>query len=76
MIISQLSAGPRSLDDLRDFALTETVYRPQQVWGVVRDRLARGVLERIDGGGHLRGGSRLQLSSTSPQPVQDALFRP
>ena len=61
MLRDVLATGSRSLDQLREYALLETVYRPQQVRGVVRRLISDGLLARSVGG-QLSGATTLDLA--------------
>jgi hypothetical protein len=74
MLLDILAAGPCALGELREYALLETVYRPQQVRGVVQRFLTEGRLSRTQDG-HLSGTSVLHLTSSClRRPEQPTLF--
>lgn len=70
MLGEAVASGPKTLDELRDYALFETVYRPAQVRGVVQELLRVGHLTRSDGG-QLRGDSPLRSASHNGPISQD-----
>lgn len=57
-------SGPTSVKDLRDFALFETVYRPEHVITALKPLLDQGTLQ-VEGGGTLRIASLVSLASAS-----------
>jgi hypothetical protein len=57
-------SGRVRVEDLRHFALFETVYRPEHVIKALKPLVDRGLVE-IDGGGTLRRGSFLSLLPAS-----------
>jgi hypothetical protein len=61
MLTAQLQLRPQTLDELREYALTETVYRPQHVRGIMREQLRRQRVTRNDTG-QLRGDSLLAIT--------------
>lgn len=75
ILLEVLTSGPRTLDDLREFALVETVYRPQQVRDVIQKLLSEQKITRPSGG-RLAGGSLLTLVTAGKPaaPDQAALF--
>ena len=73
MLTGRLSVRPRTLDELRDYALTETVYRPQQVRPLVQQQLTDQRYSRQERG-HLRADSVISLAGTGPPPEQGSLF--
>lgn len=62
MLLDVLATHPRTLDDLRRYALLETVYRPEQVRGVVQRMVTSDRLHR-DAGGQLAGGTVLSVTA-------------
>lgn len=62
-------------DELREYALTETVYRPQQGRPLVQQRLTDRRYSREERG-HLRADSVISLSDTDPSSEQGSLFGP
>lgn len=76
ILLGVLADGPRTLDELREYALLETMYRAGQVSGVVRQLLTGGRLRR-SGTGHLSGATVLELASpAAPTQTQETLFDP
>jgi three-Cys-motif partner protein len=67
MLLDVLTAGPRTLDALRQHALYETVYRPQQVRGVVQRLAAAGKVQR-GAAGQMNGATML---SVAPNGARD-----
>jgi three-Cys-motif partner protein len=57
-------SGPTSVKDLRDFALFETVYRPEHVIRALKPLLEQGTLQ-AEGNGTLRIASLVSLASAS-----------
>lgn len=76
ILLDLITAGPRTLDQLRNYALLETVYRPGQVRGVVQRLLADGRMSRTPIGGQLTGTTLLEARPVQPTPMQAALFEP
>jgi len=70
MLLDLLADGPRTLDELREYALVETVYRPQQVRPVVQRLLSERRTTRRDGG-QLAGRSLLTLADGRAQPISE-----
>jgi hypothetical protein len=56
-------AGPRTVDQLRRYALLQTVYRPEHVLGVVRGLLQQERVRRSPAHGQLNAASSIELSS-------------
>ncbi len=73
ILLDFVAAGPRTLDAMRQYTLLETVYRPQQVRGVVSGLLAAGQLKR-QGGGHLSGNTVLVAGSPATTVGQQLAF--
>lgn len=71
MLLAHLNGASATLDQLRDYALTQTVYRPQQVWSAVHELLKKCQVVR-NGTGPLKPESILSL--VPPTPVQETLF--
>lgn len=71
-LLGQVADGECTLAQLRDYALFETVYRPQHVGTLVRQLLKDGHLQRASSG-QLRGDSVLQLPAR-PAQQQGTLF--
>jgi hypothetical protein len=63
MLHETLSDRPRTLDNLRRYALLETMYRPQQVWGVMQRMVRQGRVLKSPGG---RLGPKTTLSLAPP----------
>jgi hypothetical protein len=61
MLLEVLARTAKTLDQLREWALLETVYRPQQVRGVVQ-RMVKSQELLQDGVGRLGGGTRLRAA--------------
>ncbi|XVQ85346.1 three-Cys-motif partner protein TcmP [Microbispora siamensis] len=72
-ILEELSRGERTLAQLREFALLETVYRPPHVTPVVRYLLEQGIAERFPSGGQLSGDKIIRLVPEEA-PSMDTLF--
>jgi three-Cys-motif partner protein len=68
ILLDLVAGGPLTLDAMRQYALLETVYRPQQVRGLVQGLLMTGQLDRQTRG-PLSGHTL--LSACSP-PINDA----
>jgi len=73
MLSADLRDGARTLDQLRDFALTQTVYRPKHVRPLVQKLLSDGRYIRR-GAGQLNGTSVIEFTSASSVAVQPPLF--
>ncbi|MDI5938668.1 MULTISPECIES: three-Cys-motif partner protein TcmP [unclassified Micromonospora] len=58
-------SGPIRVEELRDFALFETVYRPEHVIRALKPLVDRGAI-KVDGGGALRRSSLVSLVPASP----------
>jgi hypothetical protein len=62
-LLAHLSAGePRTINELRQFALTRTLYRPEDVPRALSPLLARGALARDPERGRLTGTTLVRLS--------------
>lgn len=62
-ILSHLAGGDgQTVTELRDFALTRTLYRPEDVNRALAPLLARGALVREPDRGRLTGGTRVRLA--------------
>jgi hypothetical protein len=62
-LLAHLSAGePRTVNELRQFALTRTLYRPEDVPRALSPLLARGALARDPERGRLTGTTLVRLS--------------
>lgn len=62
-ILSQLAGGDgQTVTELRDFALTRTLYRPEDVNRALVPLLSRGALVREPDRGRLTGGTRVRLA--------------
>ncbi|MFD1501482.1 three-Cys-motif partner protein TcmP [Streptosporangium lutulentum] len=72
-ILEELTKGERTLAQLREFALLETVYRPPQATTVVRDLLGRGLVERDPVRGQLSADKVIRLVPKA-SPEMDPLF--
>ncbi|SBW21032.1 hypothetical protein FDG2_1871 [Candidatus Protofrankia californiensis] len=65
-IVDHLSeVGPRTVEQLRRFALLQTVYRSEHVPRAVRDLLQKGHVRRSPERGQLAGSSVIEVSSTA-----------
>jgi three-Cys-motif partner protein len=73
MLVEQIQDGQRTVGELRDFALLETVYRPQHVPPAVRELIAKGHAEQVDAG-RLGRKSTIRLASGKSTPIEDTLF--
>ncbi len=75
MLLEQLRDEPRTVDFLRDFALLETVYRPQHVLPAVRELIGKGRAEHA-GTGRVGLGSVIRMSSGTQRQrvIEDTLF--
>lgn len=63
ILLELLTIEPKTLDQLREYALLETVYRPQQVRGVVQRLLDEGHASRSTGG-RLNGASCIEVRAS------------
>lgn len=72
-ILEELIKGQRTLAQLREFTLLETVYRPPQATIAVRELLERGLVERDPARGQLSGDKTIRLASPAA-PETDVLF--
>ena len=63
-------SGRTRVDDLRNFALLETVYRPEHVIRALRPLVHQGTVAVV-GGGPIRKGSCLSLTSSAQAPAID-----
>lgn len=59
-------SGPARVEDLRRFALFETVYRPEHVIRALKPLVDQGAIE-VDGGGALR---RASIVALTPAPTR------
>lgn len=74
ILLEQLQSGALSVESLRDFTLLETVYRPQQLWTLVRSLIADGRISKTSSGA-LSGNSVLAIATVvTPVAEQGALF--
>lgn len=74
IVLDVLGDGARTLDQLRDYALLETVYRRAHVRPVVQRLLKEGRLTRLTAG-QLAGSTTLQKASeVAAGPEQSSLF--
>lgn len=60
----ELKAGERTVAELRDYALLETVYRRPHATSAVREMLKRGIVERIPESGQLTGTTLIKLTES------------
>ncbi len=78
MLLDELTGGAKTLDALREFTRRRTVYRHQQVRGVVQRLIADERICPTPAAGHLAGASVLALArphtAGAPLPIQDGLF--
>ena len=65
-LLAALGRGPRTLAELKDHALVETVYRPAHARKVVHKLLRQGAVERSPAGGHLTDATLIRLAETKP----------
>lgn len=72
-LLEELAKGERTLEQLKEFALLETVYRPPHVTPVIKYLLERGKIERDPARGQLSGDKVIRLASKET-PEADALF--
>ncbi|MFI6705403.1 three-Cys-motif partner protein TcmP [Nonomuraea sp. NPDC050478] len=72
-ILAELGQGERTLEQLKELALLETVYRPPHVTPIVRKLLSDGIVERHPKGGQLSGDKIIRLAKPS-EPAIDKLF--
>jgi len=69
-LLAVLGRGPRTLAQLKDHALVETVYRPPHARMVVQKLLRQGALKREPLRGHLTNGTLIRLCE--PEPALEA----
>lgn len=67
------TGGPASIEQLRDFALFETVHRPEHVLPVLKQMFGKGRLDRTPGMGQLSKDVVVRLADR-PVVAQDTLF--
>ncbi|WP_433498587.1 three-Cys-motif partner protein TcmP [Sphaerimonospora sp. CA-214678] len=72
-ILDELAKGERTLEQLKEFALLETVYRPPHVTPVVKYLLERGIVVRHPTRGQLSGDKIIRLAPEEPARM-DTLF--
>ncbi|MEY2458165.1 MAG: hypothetical protein QOK06_3345 [Acidimicrobiaceae bacterium] len=73
MLAGRLASGDQSLDELREWAFLQTVYKRGQVLAAVRALINSGRVDKPSG--HLEGSSSLRLAvASAPEPEQGALF--
>lgn len=63
-LLADLGRGPRTLADLKDHALVETVYRPPHARKVVHELLRQGAIERDPHRGHLTDATLIKPQRT------------
>lgn len=64
LLTRELAHGERSLAELRDYTLLETVYRVPHANSAVREMLGKGLIERDPRSGQLTGTTRIKLTAT------------
>lgn len=68
--------GPTHVEKLRNYALFDTVFRPQHVIDALRPLVRSGVAELENGTRQIQRGSRIRLTTTpQPQPVDSTETR-
>jgi hypothetical protein len=69
-LFAVLGRGPRTLAELKDHALVETVYRPPHARMAVQKLLQQGAVERDPIRGHLANATLIRLCE--PEPAHEA----
>jgi hypothetical protein len=72
-VLAELGKGERTLEQLKEMALLETVYRPPHVTPVVRRLLSTGIVARYPERGQLSGDKTIKLVEPSESKM-DTLF--
>ena len=70
-VLSELLNGPRTLSQLKDHALFETIYRPPHARTVVQDLLRRGTVQRKPVRGHLTDATVIELPGPAEPDVSE-----
>jgi three-Cys-motif partner protein len=65
-LLAKLDDGPRTLAQLKDYALVETVYRPPHARTVVQQLLRQGTLQRDPARGHLTDATMIRHADPTP----------
>jgi hypothetical protein len=73
ILVQLLQDEARTVEELKDYTLTQTVYRPQQVHRLVLKQLRERRFQKR-GRGHLSGSSVIELHNPSRLGDQPSLF--
>ncbi len=65
-LLAELRSGPRTLAQLKDHALVETVYRPPHARTAVQRLLEQGIIQRDPARGHMTDATVIRLAERTP----------